>query len=154
MAKDGETAGVVAFPPLIFGIPLVAGIIVDRVLSKRRLPPAVRLLAPGFFAVAVSLVVPALREFERAQTTYDVFEEATALIESGPFAHTRNPLYAAMTLAYFGTALATRSTLPFALLPAVLWVVNRGVVEREERHLEQKFGGAYRAYLRRVPRWI
>ncbi len=155
MAEDGEkTAGVVAFPPLIFGIPLLAGLIADRVISQRRLPAAARLLSPGFFAAGAALAVPAVKEFDRAGTTYDVFEETTALIETGPFAYTRNPLYAALTLAYCGVALATRSALPFALLPAVLWVMNRGVIDREERYLERKFGDTYRAYLQRVPRWI
>jgi protein-S-isoprenylcysteine O-methyltransferase Ste14 len=154
MAKRADTAGVVAFPPLIYGIPLALSLGADYALSKRRLPPVSRRLAPAFFAAAASLVLPAVRQFKNAGTPIDPFEETSALIESGPYAFSRNPLYSALTLVYCGIALATRRTLPFALLPAVLWVINVGVIEREEQYLEKKFGDAYVQYMRRVPRWL
>jgi protein-S-isoprenylcysteine O-methyltransferase Ste14 len=154
MAKHGETAGVVAFPPFIFGVPLAAAILADRLLSTRRLPKASRLVSLGFFAAAASIAGPAVAEFKRVDTAIDPFEETTALLESGPFAYSRNPLYTALTLTYCGVALAARRTLPFAVLPAVLWIMNVGVIEREERYLERKFGDTYREYVRRVPRWL
>jgi len=154
MKNDGETAGVIAFPPLIYGIPLALSLAADHFISKRRLPPSSRVLAAGFFAAAASIVIPSVREFRKAGTAVDPFEETTALIEGGPFAYTRNPLYCALTLVYCGAALATRRTFPLALLPAVLWTMNTGVIDREERYLERKFGDTYRAYVRRVPRWF
>ena len=154
MKHKGETAGVIAFPPLLFGVPLVLSLCADSFISKRRLPPASRLLSVGFFAAAAVIVIPAVREFRKAGTAVDPYEETTALIETGPFAYSRNPLYSALTLVYCGAALAARRTLPLALLPAVVWIVNAGVIEREERYLERKFGEPYRQYVRRVPRWF
>ena len=40
------------------------------------------------------------------------------------------------------------------LLPLILLVMNRGVIEREERYLERKFGQAYTSYKARVRRWL
>jgi protein-S-isoprenylcysteine O-methyltransferase Ste14 len=40
------------------------------------------------------------------------------------------------------------------LLPLVLRLMRRGVIEREESYLEQKFGDVYLEYKVRVPRWI
>ena len=40
------------------------------------------------------------------------------------------------------------------MLPAVLAVMQRGVIEREERYLERKFGEEYLGYKGRVRRWI
>lgn len=154
MSKDRDNAGVIAFPPLIFGIPLAASLIADRVLSQRRLPPAARVLSVGFLAAAALIVVPAVTQFKKAGTAIDPYEETTALVETGPFAYSRNPLYSALTLIYCGVALAARSSLPFAVLPSILWLVNVGVIEREERYLERKFEDRYRDYRRRVPRWI
>jgi protein-S-isoprenylcysteine O-methyltransferase Ste14 len=75
-------------------------------------------------------------------------------VTGGPFRFTRNPLYLSMTLIYGGiTALA--NALPAALLlPVVLHVTRRGVIEREERYLEGKFGDEYLNYKARVRRWI
>ena len=154
MAKDDDTAGVIALPPLIYAIALAASITTDRVLNARRLPPVFARLSIPFFGAAASLGVPAFREFKNAGTAVDPFEETTALVQSGPFAFSRNPMYIGLTMGYIGIALATRTTLPFAALPAVLWMMNTGVIEREERYLERKFGEAYRQYKERVPRWI
>lgn len=149
-----DTAGVIAFPPLIYGIPLIAGLLADRLLLKRPLPPVSRTISIGFFVGAASLVISGITEFKKAGTAIDPYEETTALIESGPFAHTRNPLYLALTFAYAGIALAARSALPITLLPAVLRVMSVGVIEREERYLERKFGETYRRYMDTVPRWL
>lgn len=154
MKSKPDTAGVIALPPLIYGVPLLAGILADRILLKRSLPPVVGLLSAGFFIGAMSLGKSAVPEFKKAGTAIDPFEETTALVETGAYAHTRNPLYLGLTFGYTGVALAARSTLPLTLLPAVLWVMSTGVIEREERYLGRKFGDAYRAYMKRVPRWF
>jgi protein-S-isoprenylcysteine O-methyltransferase Ste14 len=154
MGEQRDTAGVIAFPPLIFGVPLIAGVVADRLLFKQPLPHTARVLSTGFFFAAGSLAVRSVREFRAAGTPVDPYEETTALIESGPFAQTRNPLYVALTLAYTGAALAARTALPLTLLPAVLRVMSAGVIAREERYLRRKFGERYRAYMERVPRWL
>lgn len=149
-----DVAGVITFPPLIYGIPLAAGIAAERLLSKNRFSPALRPLSIGFFIAAGLLIVPAFDQFRKAGTPVEVTEETTALVESGPFSYTRNPLYLGLTLTYIGIALAVGARLPLRLLPAVLWLMNTGVIEREERYLERKFGKAYRKYKKRVPRWL
>lgn len=152
--EKNDVAGVIALPPLIYAIPLAATIAADRLLSGKRLPPVSRALSIGFFIAAVSLVAPAVVEFRKTGTAIDPFEETTALIESGPFAYTRNPLYVGLTLTYTGIALTARAALPLLVLPGVLWLMNTGVIEREERYLERKFGKAYRKYMKTVPRWL
>ncbi|MFN2450198.1 MAG: isoprenylcysteine carboxylmethyltransferase family protein [Candidatus Baltobacteraceae bacterium] len=154
MSKGPNTAGVVAFPPLIYGIPLLTTLIVDRVTSKKRLPAPLRLLSIGFFAAAASVMAPSFREFGKAQTPVDPFEETTALVQSGPYAYTRNPIYVGLTLAYAGVAFAAGSGLSLAALPVIVRFMNAGVIEREERYLEQKFGEQYRRYKAKAPRWL
>jgi protein-S-isoprenylcysteine O-methyltransferase Ste14 len=43
---------------------------------------------------------------------------------------------------------------PLIALPAVLLVMQVGVIRREERYLEGLFGDDYRAYRTRVRRWL
>ena len=59
-----------------------------------------------------------------------------------------------MALLYTGLAFLAQTAWPFLLLPIVLVVVQRGVIEREERYLERKFGNEYLSYKSRVRRWL
>jgi protein-S-isoprenylcysteine O-methyltransferase Ste14 len=59
-----------------------------------------------------------------------------------------------MALAYCGIALLADSLWALAILPAVLLIVDRGVVVREERFLARKFGQDYARYMRRTRRWL
>ena len=52
--------------------------------------------------------------------------------------------------------IALLANAPWALLPlpVVLAVIQRGVIEREERYLERRFGEEYRRFRARTRRWI
>lgn len=149
-----KTAGVIAFPPLIYGAALAASIGADYLLARKPLPRATQALAVGFFLAAGMMVAPSFGAFKKAGTTVDVFEETTALVETGPYEHTRNPIYIGLTSLYLAAAFASRRRTPLVVLPAILWLMNAGVIEREERYLEAKFGKKYREYMQRVPRWL
>jgi steroid 5-alpha reductase family enzyme len=76
------------------------------------------------------------------------------LIDSGPFAMVRNPLYVGNILLWLGFAVSAQ--LPW-LVPVVfvlLMLEYHAIVRWEERLLESRLGESYRDYLRRVPRWI
>jgi len=104
--------------------------------------------------LAVALAVWGRRAMARADTDPNPRHPATALVVDGPFRHSRNPLYISLTVFYVGLTLAVNTLWPLVLLPIVLVVIQRGVVEREERYLERKFGEAYRIYRARVRRWV
>jgi len=155
---DGEkrdNPGVVAPPPLIFAAALGAGLLFNRRRPMPFLPrPLPRLLGWPLVAAGISLALWGLREMRRAGTNVDPYRPTTAIVEGGPYAYTRNPLYVAMALVYAGLS-ARANALPAAsLLPVVLHIVDRGVVRREERYLEGKFGEEYGRYKGRVRRWI
>jgi protein-S-isoprenylcysteine O-methyltransferase Ste14 len=77
-----------------------------------------------------------------------------ALVVDGPFRFTRNPLYLSLTLLYSGTALLLNLLWVVLLLPIALVIMQFGVISREERYLEKKFGQEYLRYKTRVRRWI
>ena len=79
---------------------------------------------------------------------------STALVTEGVYRFTRNPIYLALALLHLGSALAFDSALALASLPFALAAVQAGVVAREERYLEGKFGDEYRRYKSSVRRWI
>ena len=152
---NADNPGVIAPPPLIYAGALAAGLLVNRRYHIPILPRRVvwKLGAP---LVACGLAVGFLgaREMRRAETNVDPYKPATAVVTGGPFRFTRNPLYVSMTLIYGGIA-AVANALPAALLlPIVLRLMRRGVIEREERYLERKFGDEYIEYKVGTPRWI
>lgn len=83
----------------------------------------------------------------------DGVEEPTTLVTSGPFAHSRNPMYVGWTVLYLGVAMLANSLWHLLLLPAVALWTHR-VVRREERDLELAFGEKFRTYRRSVRRYL
>lgn len=76
------------------------------------------------------------------------------LVASGPFSIVRNPLYVFSFLGVIGIGLVSGTVTLLVALPALFAVYYRVVVAREEAVLTEKFGEAYRAYCRAVPRWV
>jgi len=150
-----DHAGAIAPPPLIFGLPLAVGLYEDRSNPLGVLSPRVAMIIGGaIIFVALVILVATFLQFRRRRTTILPYRPTTAIVDSWPYSFTRNPMYLAMALVYIGIALFFNSLWPFLLLPLVLLVMHRGVIEREERYLEQKFGSDYVDYRSRVPRWL
>lgn len=156
MVKDeADKPGVIAPPPFIYLFFLIFGLAVDFAWPLAVLP------AMAQYAASVALIVPAvailaatMRRFRRAETSFDVRKPATALLTDGTFRFSRNPIYVAMSLAYAGLAVAIDSPWVLAFLAPALVVMRYGVIGREERYLERKFGDEYRRYKATVRRWI
>lgn len=72
----------------------------------------------------------------------------------GPYRFTRNPGYVALALVFAGIAVLTGGVWILLMLVPTLVVIDRGVIAREERYLEESFGEEYRKYRSRVRRWI
>ena len=79
---------------------------------------------------------------------------ATTLVISGPFQFSRNPMYVARTVLYLGLGVLMNALCVVAVLVPLLLVMQYGVIRREERYLEAKFGDAYRQYRSAVRRWL
>jgi protein-S-isoprenylcysteine O-methyltransferase Ste14 len=76
------------------------------------------------------------------------------LITHGPFAYSRNPMFLADTCILLGWAIFYGSVVILILAVVGLTLLHYLKVPQEERGLEARFGETYRAYCRRVPRWI
>lgn len=102
----------------------------------------------------VALTIWSAVTLSRAHTTIIPWGEVSAMVTNGPFGFSRNPIYLADVIAYLGATLLIRSWWPFLVLPGVLLVMRRYVIDREERYLTERFGDAYREYQLRVRRWL
>jgi protein-S-isoprenylcysteine O-methyltransferase Ste14 len=125
--------------------------------------PAWRIVLPGRRTIAVMLLLAAgaigiagVRTFGRAGTTVDPLrpEKASALVTSGIYRRTRNPMYVALATAL----LACTAWLghPLALLGVAAFVawMNRCQIAAEERALRASFGTEFERYCSEVRRWL
>ncbi|MFQ3251245.1 MAG: protein-S-isoprenylcysteine O-methyltransferase Ste14 [Glaciecola sp.] len=106
--------------------------------------------------VSISILLLSIREFSKAKTTLTPLEpeRASALLQSGVFAFTRNPIYLAQLICLIAFAVILANA--FALLGAVLFYfyLTEFQIKPEERALKECFGEEYLAYLNRVRRWL
>jgi protein-S-isoprenylcysteine O-methyltransferase Ste14 len=105
-------------------------------------------------ALALPLVSWSFAELRRAGTHIRPDRPTTSLVTNGPFGWSRNPIYLSLILVYTGVSTFANALWPLILLPAAILGLQRGVIEREERYLDHKFGDAYREYSARVRRWL
>jgi protein-S-isoprenylcysteine O-methyltransferase Ste14 len=159
MGEDGrdnaDNPGVITPPPLIYAGALAAGLLANRLLRLPFLPRRLaRTLGPLLIVVGFAVGFSGFREVRRAGSNVDPREPATIVVTGGPYSFTRNPMYLGFTLQYVGISALFNALPPIVLLPVVQQLMRRGVIEREERYLERKFGDEYLQYKGRVRRWI
>jgi protein-S-isoprenylcysteine O-methyltransferase Ste14 len=106
--------------------------------------------------IAGVLFIAAIGGFSRAKTTVDPLRRAqpSALVTSGVYRYTRNPMYLALACLLHGWAVWLRA--PIALVGLVVFVVYITFFQiiPEERWLANKFGATYANYRSRVGRWF
>jgi protein-S-isoprenylcysteine O-methyltransferase Ste14 len=143
------------WPPVAVGGPLGLGLLISRFVGDPGTASPVT-LAVGWLLVIAFVVWNgwALATMARHRTALLPGGATTAVIETGPFARSRNPLYVGLLVGAAGVALLAGSL--WALVAAPLeWALLRwGAVVPEERYLAAKFGAAYTEYAGRVRRWL
>src|SRR4051794_10555989 len=159
MAEASRDAlDVIVFPPLILLGVLLAAVALQWLIPLGLLtavPFVPRVgLAILLVACGLALSIAATRTFARIGTAVRPSRPSTVLATTGPFAWTRNPIYVAGYPIMFAIALifGLDWIVPGMALAAL--ILHHGVILREERYLEAKFGEAYRVYSARVPRYF
>jgi len=153
-----DTAGVIAPPPVLYGTALIVALLLHYAIRPFHIASVssltLRVAAIALIVLGLALSIAVMRVFGRAGTPVPPYRPTTRFVSAGPYRYTRNPDYIGQTLLYAGIALVANSWWPIVLLPLILLAVQYGVVRREERYLEEKFGQEYRDYVARVPRWL
>lgn len=153
--ETADNPGVIAFPPALYAGTFVVGLLLHFVFPIYLLPRSMAYVS-GILVIVVAglIVISAFRAMRRASTAVDPSQPTTAIVSDGAFGFSRNPIYLAMTLLYFGIALLFNAFWVLLLLLPLIAVVQTGVIKREEHYLERKFGDEYLSYKARVRRWV
>jgi len=158
MTAGADRPGIVAPPPLLALGAILLGLVVDHFVPLALWPGGtlrLRLVVAGvLFAVAAGIFVAALGEMQRHHTTPDPYRPTTAVVSSGIYGRTRNPIYVGFLIIVLAVAFAFDSAwVAIAMLPLFV-ALQLGVVRREERYLASKFGTEYDVYRTHVRRWL
>lgn len=143
------------WPPVAVGGPLVVGLLVSYRVGDPLVASRVT-AGVGWLLVAAFVVWNgwALVTIAKHRTALLPGGATTTVIDRGPFAWSRNPLYVGMLVASAGVGLLAGSVWALAALPVEWALLRWGAVIPEERYLAAKFGAAYTDYTGRVRRWL
>jgi len=158
MTDASDNAGVIAPPPLLAAAVVVFGLLLDWLFPAYVLAvlldwPMRILVGVIVLASGMALAVAAVRAFRSVGTNPEPWKPSTALVADGVFAWLRNPMYVGGTLILAGLSVLLAADWMLVMTIVFVPVIHFGVVMREERYLEAKFGESYRAYKERVPRY-
>jgi protein-S-isoprenylcysteine O-methyltransferase Ste14 len=155
MTDSSKPSLIVRIPtPLWLFALVLAALGADTLLHAQ---PVLKHWPTGVAAIAVGLWVSGWGRLTFRQRGAEVMPSSDthpALVASGPFRFTRNPMYVGMVVLGIGAALVIGTWLMW-LVPVVVFVLDQFVIiPYEESSMERAFGEAYREYRARVRRWL
>ena len=156
MPSNRDNPGVGVHPPLFFLSALLLGVVLDDRVRRFVIFDSHdwRWLGVILLLLGVGLVAFGRKTMIKHGTNVNPTLPTLAIVDSGPFRFTRNPLYVALTVIYIGLSLLFNTWWSLFLLIPVWLVMHFAVVRREEAYLESKFGENYLNYRRRVRRYL
>lgn len=148
----------VPWPPIIYLLAIAIAIVLTLLYPLPWItePISDLLFAAGWLAIlgVVAIEVSAIRALRRGNTTIRPDKASDHLVMDGPFSFTRNPIYFGNTLLMIGIGMVSSSLWFIALALIAAFATQKLAIEREERHLQSRFGKKYLDYTKRVRRWI
>ena len=156
MIDYAQRANRLHWPPWLYLTTLLAAWVAGRLvpIAPGFAPPWLRVAGWLLFACGVAIGLAGIGRFRSGRTPVDPTACAQALVTDGIYRFTRNPMYAGAVVAYAGLGLAWPSVWLLLLTPAMAVGLQRLAIEREERHLEVRFGQAFLDYKACVRRWL
>ena len=145
----------ILLPPVYLLLSLIVMGLVDYFLPVLQfIPSPWHYAGLPILAAGLGLIIACSVLFKRAGTPIIPFRESTVLLSHGIYRYTRNPIYLGMLIILAGAAVFLGSLTPFLVLPVFFFIIQEGYIKHEEPFLERIFGEQYRAYCRRVRRWL
>lgn len=142
-------------PPLLYLLFLIVALLLaDAAPLPVPSPTWAHALAVLLMGGGQGLSFWAMWRLKQQHTTRSNVDTPQKLLQSGPFAISRNPINLGDTLGYCAIALLLGSLWPWLLLPLLVYVMNLSVIRPDEIQLQALFGNRYRDYCHKVRRWI
>ncbi len=144
-------------PPLVVAVFALAMWGIAKITPQFESLGTYQKLAAAIFASAgVVLMLVSALYFKKAETTINPRrpDKSSALVTSGVYRFSRNPIYIADALILIGWGLFLSNLYSLALVAGFWLYMTRFQIKPEERVLEKLFGEEFLAYKARVRRWL
>ena len=145
-------------PPLLFVLPLGAGVLLHQWLPLHLISARWRVVGVivGWLLIGVWAALSgwAMVTFSRQRTPIMPNRPATRLVTWGPYRLSRNPMYLALSALYLGVSVLVNTIWSVFFFPVVLALLYFLVIRREERYLSGSFRNEYDSYCASVRRWL
>lgn len=153
-----ETPNRIPWAPLIYGIALIAGWPLQLAIPLPWFDGMASDMLFGFGAIGIicALLIDfsAMRTLHRKRTTIMPHRRADHLVTTGVYGWSRNPIYLANTMLVLGVGLLSGVAWYILLAFLAAFATQQMAIRREEKHLEHRFGKAFRDYRKKVSRWF
>ena len=142
-------------PPFVYLGSIALGLVLHLLWPARLVPLSVSTPAGAIVTVlAIALFVSAVRTLRAAGTPVPGNRPTTAIVRTGPYRFSRNPIYLAFSLLQLGISIWVNSAWLLATLAGAVALIHYVVIRREEQYLERRFGAQYLDYKASVRRWL
>ena len=117
-------------------------------------PGLADLLGGLLVGAGIIVMLLAIHEMRRHQTTIIPHMQAARLVTTGIFKRSRNPIYLGDSLILTGMILYWDAVLSLPLIPLFVWIIEKRFVEPEEARLKRKFLAEFSRYTQQTRRWL
>lgn len=156
--NPADASSPVVWPPIIFSSAALTAAGLYWFANIAFLPAATlwpaRIAALALCLAGAAIALSAELAFKRAGTAVLPTRPTSAIVATGVYAWTRNPMYLGMSFFVAGLGLGLNSLWFLLVLPLAGFAVTKLAIEPEERYLEARFGETYLTYKARVRRWF
>lgn len=142
-------------PPLVYLFAILVAVVLNFIRPARFLRDDLgALIGIPIVGAALVLFLSSVRRFKAAGTPVPGNKPTTAIVRSGPYRWSRNPIYLAFSLFQLGVACWLNNLWALGSLAVAWGLMTWVVIPMEERYLERRFGAEFLEYKAKVRRWI
>lgn len=153
-----EKPNTIPWPPIIVALSIFVGMLLHQFYPLPWLRGIAADLSFAFGvilgAIAIALTISTIKTLAKNHTTVHPTKAADKLVTTGPFAFSRNPIYLANVCIIIAIGLVFGSLWLLAAACAAAFATKKLAIEREEAHLQHKFGKAWHTYKKKARRWF
>ena len=152
---DKKGAAVKFPPPAIFASLTLLGAAIQMLWPlSLGIPQSLEIFGYLLVLLGVAIAIGVNSSFKKVGTAIEPWKPTTAIVTTGIYGWSRNPIYTGFCLINIGIGVASNNFWIFvSFIPAALLLYHVAIA-KEEAYLEQKFGDEYLAYKKKVRRWI